>query len=180
MMELWAGSVNGTVLAASPDAEDYRPGDVVTWEPVTRTAWTGNLVVGEGTDGAGRIWVGHDDGERRVLRQVEELVDDRRDRDPERLRQDHEPVALEPGERQRVGGLALALVHGQDRATDDLRDEGSGEEREAHGHGQELRREAQATAHVEATQLRVLEDERSARDEEPDERRQAEQDERRQ
>ena len=54
------------------------------------------------------------DPERRVLGQVEVLVRDRRNRDPEGLRQDDVAKALEAREADRVGRLALAPRDGQD------------------------------------------------------------------
>ena len=72
--------------------------------------------------------------ERRVLREVEELVDQRREGDPHRLRQDHEAVALEPAECERLGGLDLALVDRLDAAADDLGDVGRGVEHQRRHH----------------------------------------------
>ena len=60
--------------------------------------------------------------QRRVLGQVEVLVADRRDGDAHRLRQDHVPDAAGTRQGEGVGGLALSLGHGLDRAPDDLGD----------------------------------------------------------
>src|SRR5690606_26755008 len=56
----------------------------------------------------GDLGVADGDGQGGVLGQVERLVDQRRYGDPHRLGQDDEAVALEVGQRQRVGRLRLA------------------------------------------------------------------------
>ena len=58
--------------------------------------------------------------EGRALEQADEGVAKRRDRDPERLREDHVPEARAAGEPECGRGLALAALEARDRGAEDL------------------------------------------------------------
>src|SRR5450759_45162 len=60
--------------------------------------------------------------EDRVLLEADEIIEERRDDAPDRLREDHVPKRLEPGEPERPRGGFLAGVDRLDPGTVDLRD----------------------------------------------------------
>ena len=68
--------------------------------------------------------------ERRGLDQEDELVDERRRRNPQRLRQKNAPPDVEAGEAERGRRLTLPARHGVERAAQDFRLIGRRRERE--------------------------------------------------
>ena len=87
--------------------------------------------------------------------EVQVLVRDRRDRDPERLREDDVAEPLEAREADRVRRLALAARHGQDAPADDLGDVARRVERERDEERRVLRREPEAAARRELARPRA-------------------------
>ena len=71
-----------------------------------------------------------DRDERRGLEKQDEFVDERRNRDAQRLRHEHAPPDVEAGEPERDRRLALPARHGVERAAQDLRLIGGRRQRE--------------------------------------------------
>ena len=107
------------------------------------------LVDGDAAKRGADVHVAHGDGQRAVFGEVEKLRDQRRDDDPQRLRQDHEVHRGAGANAERVGGLGLALADRENAAAHDLGDEGAGVERERQP--QRDQRVAQVQAAVEKT-----------------------------
>ena len=89
---------------------------------------------------AERLHRADDRHQRRVLLQPDEVVQERRDHPPHRLRHDHEPQRLEPREAERAGGSFLARVHRLDACAVDLGDVGRVDEDQRDAAPEQLRR----------------------------------------
>ena len=77
--------------------------------------------------------------QRRGLEQKDELIDERRDRDPERLRHENAPPDVEPCKSERGRRLTLAVRNGVERAAQDFRLEGGRRQREPAHRGDDSR-----------------------------------------
>ena len=101
--------------------------------------------------------VAHDRPEGAVLREVQVLVAERRDRDAERLRQDHEPQPLRRRQPERRGGFGLPAVHGLDRPAHDLGDVARGVDHEREQDREVLRAQPDAAGDDPAVEFRNVE-----------------------
>ncbi|MPL95811.1 hypothetical protein SDC9_41983 [bioreactor metagenome] len=88
-------------------------------------------------DGFQRLEQAHEGDERGVLEHADEGRDDPRDRDLQRLRQDHQPLRLPVIEAERIGRLVLAARQRREPAADHLGDIGGREQRDEDHHPQD-------------------------------------------
>src|SRR6478736_8768248 len=119
LLRLTTADIEFPFKAAAPGRERVADGEVEGGDDDEHRERLKDRVVDK-LAGLGELDEADNRGQRGVLDDLHEEADGRRRGDAHRLRQDHQPHALDAGERQAFGGFPLRLGHRLDAATPDL------------------------------------------------------------